>query len=115
MEYDKWVKVATICVDSGIIFVGDPCYSITSDADYNVRTWNEFCKNIFDPKSQVAEEVSAAIKGNDEKYDQSLGLVIRSGLGDGCYPVYVKYSDEGNWGVRVEAVMIDFLGELEVS
>jgi hypothetical protein len=116
MDVNDFVYVGSVWVDAGVVWVGDPCYSITGDSEYAPKTWSEFCDQAFDPAAKVAEGVCAPLKhGKDGNYEGGLGLEIRAGFGDGAYPVYVKYSDEGDWGMRVSAVVIDFLGQLGFS
>jgi hypothetical protein len=111
MQINDFVYVGNIWVDAGVVWVGDPCYSITGDAEYAPKTWHEFCNQTFDEKAKITDGVTAPLK-QGEKYEPGLGLEISSGFGDGSYPVYVKYSDEGEWGKRVSAVIVDFLGQL---
>ncbi|MEU5403749.1 hypothetical protein ABZ348_31205 [Streptomyces sp. NPDC005963] len=88
------VEIGTICVDSGTVFVGDPCYTITGDASHHIGTWSEWCSKH---------------PWNGEKYNivepagSSLGLSIPTKYGDGNYPVYAEI-EEG----RVARVTIDF-------
>lgn len=114
IEYDKWVKVAYIDVDAGVVWVGDPCYSMTHESEYTPKTWSEFCDDTFNDASTIAEGVNAPLK-NRGLYDEGLGVEISAGYGDGTYPVYVKYAKDDLFGTttRVKAVLIDFLGELE--
>jgi hypothetical protein len=111
VKFDEWVLVAHIDVDAGVVWIGDPCYSLTHESEYTPKTWFEFCDDTFNDASTIAESVNAPLKKGGE-YNESLGIEVRAGPVVGTYPVYVKYSDEGSWGTRVKAVMIDFLGEL---
>lgn len=38
-----------------------------------------------------------------------IGVVSRTGLGDGYYPVYATIADLGEWGERVVKVEIEFV------
>jgi hypothetical protein len=109
---NDFVYIGSVWVDAGCIFVGDPCYSITSDADHHVETWSEFCDRLFDKGHEVANGVVAPLNGHSGQAEAGLGLVIDSGFGDGSYPVYVKYSDEGDFGMRVSVILVDFMGQL---
>lgn len=116
VKLNEWVRVAYIDVDAGVVWVGDPCYSLTAESQYTPKTWHEFCCQTFDEESTVAKGVNAPLK-NRGLYDEGLGIEISSGYGDGTYPVYVKYMKDDLFGddrdIRVKAVLIDFLGELE--
>ncbi len=94
-------RVGTVYVDAGIIWVGDPCYIMGDDASNRVTSWSDFCEKITDHK-QVSEPLGTGV-----------GLVVSSGFGDGAYPVYAELSDEGDWGVRVKSVTIEFMEETD--
>ena len=49
--------------------------------------------------------MQAGILGN------GVGAVCSTGFGDGLYPVYVEYADEGAWGRRVKRLVIEFIGD----
>ena len=88
------VQVGTVDVDSGTVFVGDPCYTATSDASHHIKTWSEWC---------------AKFPWNKENYDvvepagSGIGLSIPTMYGDGSYPVYAEIE-----GGRIARVTIDF-------
>lgn len=101
-------------VDSGQIMFADPCYvkdfrmemdeeggEFTTELKPDERgsypfTYNGAC-------SATCSETSAGQLGN------STAVVMSSGWGDGCYPVYVKYDDDG----RVASATIVFSDEDE--
>ena len=97
----KWEKVGKVGVDSGTIYIGDPCYVLHRDKVAKLpkdlgKNWMEFCDRL----------------GNDQttqfKYDlghTGLGVALQSGYGDGCYDVEVQRTDEG----RVKAVRVVFI------
>lgn len=41
------------------------------------------------------------------------GVAVSSGYGDGTYPVYAEFIDDGPWGIRTKSVTIEFIGEDE--
>ncbi|QYW07906.1 hypothetical protein SEA_REDBEAR_60 [Streptomyces phage RedBear] len=88
------VKLGNVWVDSGTVFVGDPCYTITSDASHHVRTWSEWCDRS--PFGRDPYDVN-------EPAGNGLGLSIPTLYGDGSYPVYAEIKDG-----RVARVTIDF-------
>lgn len=91
---DQRVQIGTVDVDSGTVFVGDPCYTITGDATHHIDTWSEWCRKH---------------PWNGEKYNvvepayTGVGLSIPTLYGDGSYPVYAELK-EG----RIARVTIDF-------
>ncbi len=82
----KWEKAGVCGVDSGLIWIGDPCYCVTPDAgDHPAQTWSEFCKRA-DLKHQHTEGFS---QWNYNNRTKGLGVCITVD-NDGIYAVYVK-------------------------
>ena len=81
----EWQKVGQAGVDSGLIWIGDPCYVVSKDASHVFPSWKKFC-NMLDKgdNSQV------------KQWDTNLGVSVQSGVGDGLYDVFVKRDREGN-------------------
>ena len=44
-----------------------------------------------------------------------LGVVTRTGFGDGCYPVFARIADCGQFGERVQSVTIEFFPEEDID
>ena len=90
-------KVGTVFVDAGLVWIGDPCYVMGDDASSRVTNWiTGFCDKLTE-------------RNVNTPLGKGTGMAISSGYGDGEYPVYVEYSDEGAWGVRVKSVTVEFL------
>jgi hypothetical protein len=105
--------IGHVGVDSGRMMLCDPCYIESS--------WvqdNDFASDASDQEKPVNTDfsyagaceatlakVSAGILGG------GLGAVCSTGFGDGTYPVYVEYSDEGDWGRRVKRMVIEFISD----
>ncbi|AFO10930.1 hypothetical protein D854_gp23 [Streptomyces phage R4] len=93
------VKIGMVDVDSGTVFVGDPCYTITGDASHHIKTWSEWCDKFpWDKKNYDVTEPAGS----------GIGLSIPTMYGDGSYPVYAEI-EEG----RVARVTIDFNPEYD--
>lgn len=90
----------TVCVDAGLIWIGDPCYVLGDDASHRVHDWGEFCGKLDDNHAS-------------EPLGDGMGVAISSGYGDGAYEVELELSDEGVWGERVKKVTITFIGDAE--
>ena len=90
--------IGNISVDAGICMIGDPCYSIQGPRSF---TWEKFCdsmnRNNIDKNNYC------------EPFTQGEGIVVRTGWGDGSYPVYVKKTRQG----RIAEVRIVFIEESE--
>ena len=44
----NWEKVGSVGADSGLIWVGDPCYCVTPDCnEHPAETWDKFCDKLF--------------------------------------------------------------------
>lgn len=98
------VLVGHCGVDSGQIMFADPCYvkdfkfedEFTADIKADARGEYPFTYN--GASSATCSEEQAGQLGN------STAVVMSSGWGDGCYPVYVKFGYDG----RVASATIVF-------
>lgn len=99
-----WEKVGVVGVDSGLIWLGDPCYIIHSD-DKNPdlgENWSEFCKQLYpDDETHPNDGVRQWTYGIGRS---GLGVTVGTGWGDGVYDVVVQKDSSG----RIMRVMIDF-------
>jgi hypothetical protein len=104
--------IGHIGVDSGQMMLCDPCYieshwgpenEFASDASDQERPANTDFSYRGACEATLAK-VQAGILGG------GVGAVCSTGFGDGTYPVYVEYSDEGAWGRRVKRMVIEFIG-----
>lgn len=98
------IKVGTIGVDAGLCWVGDPCYILHKSKKELPKTlgknWLDFCDKL-----KEVHDATGATQFNYELGHPGLGVVVSTGYGDGEYPVYVTYGDEG----RVAKVEVDFM------
>lgn len=94
------VHVGDVWVDAGAVWVGDPCYVISTDSNYGQLTWREFCDKWFGPD----QPNSSHHVGVSEVLGTGIGMAIDTTWGDGSYPVYVEYHENG----RPERVTIEF-------
>ena len=97
-----WEQVGTFGVDAGLCWIGDPCYVMGDDASSRVTDWMGFCENL----SSSGHDKN----GHSTPLGDGTGIAISTGYGDGCYPVFIKRSDEG----RVAEVKIVFI-EKEIA
>jgi len=94
--------IGHVSVDSGQIIAVDPCYLKNwkdgEFADKDGKEDNHYndCCNATLGEVQGGEVLVSGIAGN--------GVAFSTGYGDGNYPVYARYNDEG----RVESVTIKF-------
>jgi len=76
----RWF-VGSCDVDSGQIYVVDPCYIKHHKSLHADENWEEFCTQRFpDGQQQPAKEMCS-------------GVVSSTYFGDGSYPVYVTIQD----------------------
>jgi len=89
MEEEKWEQAGECGVDTGLIWIGDPCYILGEDANQQPsKTWSEFCSTI--------DQEGPAQQYNYKNGDSGLGVLVKGFDGDGCYPVFVKTDKRGN-------------------
>ena len=105
-----WDLIGYVGVDSGQMMVGDPCYldkwggnKFTSFGGGGVKTTPTGTYDYDGACTATCSEGSVGILGN------GLAAVSPTGFGDGQYGVYVKWSDEGEWGPRAAAMMVVFI------
>lgn len=82
-DSEDWEQVGEIGVDAGLCWIGDPCYVVSKDASHVWEKWSDFCDKL-----QEAD-------WPDAKSFDGIGVAVRSGYGDGSYPVYVKRDVDG--------------------
>ena len=92
---NRFERVGDVAVDSGLLWVGDPCYFITDTRRKDpiaiqeareTRTWMQFLHG-FAKASSRAFRFRNGGKG--------LGVAIGGFGGDGVYPVYVRRDSKG--------------------
>jgi len=104
-------KLIGFCgVDSGQILLTDPCY---------LSNWKDdepFKKNKKKTKGNYSYSGACDITCDDNQAGQlknengaQVGVVATTGLGDGVYPVYAEYQNEGEFGKRIKSLTIKFL------
>lgn len=87
------VLAGHVGVDAGLMWIGDPCYVMGDGASHRVSSWSEFCDKLdFN-------------QGFQSPLGDGAGVVTSTGWGDGYYPVYVTFGEEG----RVAKVEVEFM------
>lgn len=96
-------KIGVIGVDAGLCWIGDPCYIIHSEQPNKElgKDWGEFCNNLWKKESESGGQ---GVQYNYDLGHPGLGVVVSTGYGDGTYPVYAEFNDEG----RCVKVWVDF-------
>jgi hypothetical protein len=98
----KWVKIGDCAVDSGTLMIVDPCYVLPDKegvvANKDSYTYEKFLNDIGSDKFK--QILASGIGGT--------GVLSSTGFGDGCYPVFAKVVDEGDWGERIKEIKIKF-------
>lgn len=87
----EFVKIGFLTVDSGIIWLGDPCYILhQTDSINNIigKDWMDFC-SIIDTNEQYG---ATSFSWSDDQ-ESGFGIAIESARGDGSYPVYARYKN----------------------
>ena len=80
-------------VDAGMCWIGDPCYVLPDDAQpHTGSNWDEFC---------------ASVSGDFSHKEFTDGVCVRTGHGDGEYPVFADIDGDG----IVHSVMVQFISE----
>ena len=99
------VLVGSFAVDSGQAMVGDPCY-LDQWKTNKGEEWNLEGKAgdySYHGASAMTLAADAGVLGDGSS------VVFNTGYGDGYYPVYVQYNEDG----RIVKVVIDFADDVE--
>jgi hypothetical protein len=89
-------KIGEVGVDSGTLMIIDPCY--IDDAESAERLSSDRIQDLVD------EVQAGTVAGG-------LGLIFRSGLGDGIYEVFATYTNNTIFGERIAKVEIILIEE----
>jgi len=91
----KTVKIGTVGVDAGLLWVGDPCYILhqTSPPEDIGKNWHEFVEKMTEEYRQF----------NYDGGYPGLGVAFSTGYGDGEYDVIAEMEDG-----RIKEVRIKF-------
>ncbi len=100
--------IGNIGVDAGLCWIGDPCYVLPDDADqrYKVRDWSKFYTEM---KGRRHKSFSYKIASEPSINREGLGVCVRTGYGDGEYPVEATFNKDG----RVASVTVTFIEKEE--
>lgn len=107
MKTDTMTYIGSFSVDSGQAMVGDPCYLDKWE------NWDD--SESFDKHVEKAGQYGylgacgITLKEGYGELGSSRAVVFTTGYGDGYYPVYADFTDDG----RVGKIVIDFVGEDE--
>lgn len=103
-------QIGVFTVDSGLFWIGDPCYIHPDDDSKLSPPWRKSLPNQWgkDWESFVARlnqsQQDDGIQFNHDSGHAGLGVCVRTPYGDGTYPVYGKYNKDG----ELKRIEIDF-------
>jgi hypothetical protein len=113
-------QIGVVGVDAGMVMVTDPCYLADFDSE---AAHDSVVGNLNEATAQPAREEgypynyggACGASCNSDQAGQlnfgaghaGAGVVASSGYGDGTYPVFAEYNDEG----RVARLTVEFLGD----
>lgn len=101
MTNDTRVLIGHVPVDSGQVFVCDPCYVLDGDVSFDndkVVTDNPYSRACAASMSDEGADSFATGEGMQD------AVCTSTGWGDGMYPVYVTYKDG-----RVASITVEFM------
>lgn len=114
INLDQAELIGHIGVDSGQMMLVDPCYldswSTDDEFAFDASSRDEPENTDFSYAGACNVTLSRKLAATLE---QGTAAVCATGFGDGQYPVYVEFSDEGSWGRRVKSMTIVFIGDDE--
>ena len=100
-------QVGVIGVDTGLCWIGDPCHVLHADPAPEAvgRDWDEFCARLMHAGPRPAAQFWHG------RRHHGLGVCVSTGYGDGSYPVYATFDEQG----RVAEVRVEFIRERDVG
>lgn len=91
-------QVGEVCVDAGIIMIGDPCYHLHKPKQEQYpefgRSWSEFVDKLYEETTQIGDATAVVVGGFG---------------GDGVYPVFIRKDRHG----RIVEAVVKFIREDE--
>lgn len=110
MSNNVRVKIGEVPVDSGQVFIVDPCYVLSGevefDADGNVTNDTAYSRACA---ASMGEDQAGGFSTSGRNFMDA--VCTSTGYGDGMYPVYVEYEDGGAFGRRVKSITIEFISD----
>jgi hypothetical protein len=105
MKTSEMTLIGSFTVDSGQAMVGDPCY---------LDNWISEYEDFEDWKKSGGQygylgACEATLTEGYGELGMGNAVVFTTGYGDGLYPVYAEFNEDG----RVAKIVIDFVGEDE--
>jgi hypothetical protein len=100
----NWVTVGKICVDAGLVWIGDPCYILHEKKLPKSlgKDWGDFCKKL----GRACPTTKSFLFNSGH---EGLGVCAASGVGDGAYDVEALIEEVPRMGKRVCAVKVTFI------
>lgn len=114
---DDWVLLGYCAVDSGQLIITDPGYlemwteNKMGEAGVGNYSWAGACATTL-ADGHGENERSGQLVFPTTSGD-GVGVVLRTGLGDGYYPVWATITDSPIWGKRISKIEIVFIDEDE--
>lgn len=101
-------QIGEIGVDAGLCWIGDPCYILHADPAPKAigQDWGAFCDILHE-----GDLYPTCKQFNYDLGHPGLGVVVSTGYGDGVYPVFAEFNDEG----RVARVCVEFIADDEAK
>ncbi|MDP3013870.1 MAG: hypothetical protein Q8M92_06470, partial [Candidatus Subteraquimicrobiales bacterium] len=96
--------IGIINVDSGLVWIGDPCYTLHKEPKEIGKTWGEFCEKLVEQDGESGPPTRAMFKHDNGK--KGLGICA-SVCGDGGYRVVENLDEYG----RTKSIEILFEDE----
>jgi len=106
VEIDELEYIGSFAVDSGQAMVGDPCY-LDGWKTNEGEEWNLEGK-VGQYSYQGASATTLENTGTME-LSSGKAVVFSSGYGDGLYPVWAQFNNDG----RIAKIVIEFIGDEE--
>lgn len=102
----KRQQIGTVGIDAGLLMLGDPCYVI--DKELGKKPWGQFLDDMYATSPEGGNAYHWTVRApmpNPAYGDFPSGVVVTTGYGDGEYPVFAEFAEDG----RVVSVTVQFI------
>lgn len=114
------VKIGEVPVDSGQVFIVDPCYVLRGEVEFddngnvtNNTAYSRACAASMGEAQAGPFRAGVDVNIRGEAITVPDAVCTSTGYGDGMYPVYVEYEDCGSWGRRIKSITVEFISDDE--
>lgn len=86
-------QIGVIGIDSGLCWIGDPCYIHNDEGHKDSKGWGKDWPAFLEQLNQKLKPDDAGTQFNFDLGHPGLGVCVRSPHGDGIFPVFAEFEN----------------------